>query len=306
MLICPRAYLVGGVREMFNSTIFDVVLGLVSLFLAISLFTSALTEAVSTLINLRARTLLSGIKQLLNDPNFDGLALELYNHALINPLSNGDAKPGSPPAVRPSYIQSQHFALAIIDTIERASGRAATLDQSIDKIGDPQIRITLQTLYQQANGQVDLFRNQIAQWFDNAMDRLSGVYKRWTKLISFLLAALVAALFNADPIHLADRLWQRPAVAAQLTKLALPPTIDPNHPELEALPLLQQIESAGPLLGWSGFGNDTRSRGFGLALMLLGWVIAAAAALFGAPFWFDVLQRFVQLRGTGPPPESAP
>ena len=48
---------------MFNSTIFDVVFGLVSVFLAISLFTSALTEAVSSIINLRARTLLNGIKQ---------------------------------------------------------------------------------------------------------------------------------------------------------------------------------------------------------------------------------------------------
>jgi hypothetical protein len=35
--------------------------------------------------------------------------------------------------------------------------------------------------------------------------------------------------------------------------------------------------------------------------MLMGWLIAAGAALFGAPFWFDVLQRFVQLRGTGRP-----
>ena len=93
---------------MFNSTIFDVVFGLVSVFLAISLFTSALTEGVSTIINLRAHTLLSGIKQLLNDPKFDGLALELYNHALINPLSNGATKLGGAPAVKPSYIQPHH------------------------------------------------------------------------------------------------------------------------------------------------------------------------------------------------------
>jgi hypothetical protein len=290
---------------MFNSTIFDVVFGLVSVFLAISLFTSALTEAVSTIINLRARTLLNGIKQLLNDPRFDGLALELYNHALINPLSSGATKSGGAPAVKPSYIQSQHFALALIDTMQRAAGQAATLEQSIDKITDPQIKITLQTLYQRAGGQIDAFRDQVSQWFDNAMDRLTGVYKRWTKLISFLLALCVAALFNADPIHLADRIWQRPAVAAQLAKLDLPTTINRDHPETEALPLMQLIEGAGPLLGWSGFANDKRARGAGLALMLLGWIIAAGAALFGAPFWFDVLQRFVQLRGTGRPPPTS-
>jgi hypothetical protein len=79
---------------MFNSTIFDVVFGLVSVFLAISLFTSALTEAVSSIIGLRARTLLGGVQQLLNDPKLNGLALDLYNHALVNPLSHGTTTGG--------------------------------------------------------------------------------------------------------------------------------------------------------------------------------------------------------------------
>jgi hypothetical protein len=52
---------------MFNSTIFDLAFGLVCVFLAVSLLTSALTEALSTALSLRAKTLLSGIKQLLND-----------------------------------------------------------------------------------------------------------------------------------------------------------------------------------------------------------------------------------------------
>jgi hypothetical protein len=287
---------------MFNSTTFDVVFGLISVFLAISLLTSALTEAVSTIISLRARTLLSGVKQLLNDAKFDGLALELYNHALINPLANGTTKAGGAPAAMPSYIQPHLFALALIDTMQRAAGQTATVEDSIEKITDPQIKTVLQTLYRRAEGRIDLFRDQVASWFDNAMDRLTGVYKRWTKLISFLLALLIAALFNADPIHLANTLWQRPAVAAQLAKLDVPSTIDRDHPESEALPLLRQIEGAGPLLGWNGFAYDTRAHGAGLALMLLGWLIAAGAALFGAPFWFDILQRFVQLRGTGRPP----
>jgi hypothetical protein len=64
---------------------------------------------------------------------------------------------------------------------------------------------------------------------------------------------------------------------------------------------------AEPLLGWTGFEKDQRwTERPKFVLMLLDWVIAAGAALFGAPFWFDVLQRFVQLRGTGrPPSESA-
>jgi hypothetical protein len=288
---------------MFNSTIFDVVFGLVSVFLAISLFTSALTEAVSTIVGLRARTLFTGIKQLLNDPNLSGLALNLYNHALFNPLSSGTTKAGTTPAVKPSYIEPRQFALALTDAIHQTADQAATLDQAITKIADPQIKASLQAMFQRANGEADAFRDELAKWFDSAMNRVSGIYKRWTKLISFVLALLVAGLFNADPIHLADTLWQRPAVAAQLAKLNPPATADQD----QALALLKQIEAAGPLLGWGGFTHDSRNQGTGFVLMLLGWLVAAGAAMFGAPFWFDVLQRFVQLRGTGrPPPTSTP
>lgn len=286
---------------MFNSTIFDVAFGLVSVFLAISLFTSALTEAVSTIFALRARTLLTGVKQLLNDPKLNSLALDLYNHALVNPLSNGITTKGGRPAVQPSYIEPRQFALALVDTMQQTAGQDATLEQSIGKVADPQIKAALQTLYRRADGKADAFHDQVAQWFDGAMGRLSGIYKRRIKLISFLLALLVAALFNADPIHLADTLWQRPALAAQLAKLDLPATMKHDDPDTEALPLLQRIAGAGPLLGWSGFAHDTRNRGAGFVLMLMGWLIAAGAALFGAPFWFDVLQRFVHLRGTGRP-----
>jgi hypothetical protein len=37
-----------------------------------------------------------------------------------------------------------------------------------------------------------------------------------------------------------------------------------------------------------------------------GWILTILATLFGAPFWFDTLQRFVQIRGTGPESGSDP
>jgi hypothetical protein len=36
----------------------------------------------------------------------------------------------------------------------------------------------------------------------------------------------------------------------------------------------------------------------------LGWFITAIAALFGAPFWFDSLQKLVRLKGSGPSPDE--
>ncbi len=285
---------------MFGSTITDVVIGLVGTFLAVSLIASALTEALATLVGLRARTLLGGSKKLLNDPGLNGLASDMYNHALVNPFSNGTTPDGAKPVAKPSYIDAQHFAEALIDGIQQTAGQAATLDQAIDKIDDAQIKATLATLYRRAAGDANAFRDEVAHWFDSAMDRLSGTYKRWTKLITFVVALLAAGLLNADPVHLAETLWHQPAIAAQLGNLDFSKA-DGSQPAAQAVQVVQQIESVGPLLGWTGFQSDPRRQGVGLALMIAGWLLTAGAAMFGAPFWFDILQRVVQLRGTGRP-----
>lgn len=92
---------------MFNSVIIDVAIGLILSFLAVSLAASAITEAISSALQWRQATLLDGVKALLNDQNFDGLALQLYNHALVNPLASGAAKTVKDLTSKPSYIDSR-------------------------------------------------------------------------------------------------------------------------------------------------------------------------------------------------------
>jgi hypothetical protein len=58
---------------MFNSPILDVAFGLMFSFLAISLAAGTIYEAVASVAKLRSKTLLSGIKTLVNDPTASGL-----------------------------------------------------------------------------------------------------------------------------------------------------------------------------------------------------------------------------------------
>ncbi len=39
-----------------------------------------------------------------------------------------------------------------------------------------------------------------------------------------------------------------------------------------------------------------------ILLAIVGWLVTASTALFGAAFWFDLLQRLINLRGTGQKP----
>ena len=39
---------------------------------------------------------------------------------------------------------------------------------------------------------------------------------------------------------------------------------------------------------------------------LVGWLLTALAASLGAPFWFDVLNKFISIRSVGKAPEERP
>ena len=271
---------------MFGSTVLEVAIGLTFCYGTLALVVSTLQEALAAAFSLRANMLLAAIKRMLDDPRCEALAQSLYDHPLVNP--HGSTANRRPLSVRPSYIEPAHFAIALLDSLR--SDPAIPLQAAIEALPDEQVKRVLLALYRQSSGDLQRFQDGIAGWFNSAMERLSGVYKRRQLLISFLLAMLLAILLNIDSIHLFQTLWQNPALAAQIK--AAPSALDAEAlRQLWALPI-----------GWSTFPPQLDSA---FALQVAGWLITAGTTLFGAPFWFDLLQRAVQLRGTGAKPAAS-
>ena len=96
---------------MLGSTVLEVAIGMSFCYATIALTVSTVQEGLASALHLRAHTLLDGIKTMLNDPAFTGLARQLYSHALVNPHDDG-ADPGALKA-KPSYIEPLHFAIAL-------------------------------------------------------------------------------------------------------------------------------------------------------------------------------------------------
>ena len=274
---------------MFGSSVLEVAIGLTFCYGTVALIVATVQEALAAAFRLRANTLLAGIKSMLNDPRFDALAQAVYAHPLVNPHSDGSRVDERSLASKPSYVEPAHFAMALIDSIQSIPGDFARLRADIDAVADPQVRLALQALHARAGGDLERFQRSVASWFDNAMQRVSGSYKRRQLLISFLLALLLAILFNIDSIALFQALWQQPQLAAHIS--AAPGAIDAQTlQQLLALPI-----------GWTSFPPVL---GTAFALQAAGWCVTAATTLFGAPFWFDLLQRAVQLRSTGTRPSD--
>ncbi len=166
------------------------------------------------------------------------------------------------------------------------------------KIADPQLQQFLNGVIDRTGGSVDAIRTEVAAWFDSAMDRVSGAYKRKTQLWSFLIALGIAAVLNVDSIRVAKTLWQQPMVTKAINSDVSIKATD------GVASALGQLDTLGLPTGWPGdtFATFISKPSFSWIQVLVGWLITAFTTLFGAPFWFDALQQIVRLKGSGPSP----
>jgi hypothetical protein len=280
---------------MFNSTVLEVAIGLIFCFASVALIASSIYEGLASWLNLRSKTLLSGLTELLNANTDSGhqLLLKIYNDALAHPAGNGVAMSLKEVKNKPAYIPSKSFALAFIHALQKTPGELDNLEANINAVKDEQLRALLQNLYTKTQGDLNGFQHELATWFDAGMGRVSGAYKKQSQIWCFVIAFIVAAGFNIDSINLFKTLWLHPASIAQLT-LTGANAMFANEASVQ----LQKLP-----VGWSGH--------FEFAMLfvpssVIGWLITASASLFGAPFWFDILKLLVRLRGTGTKPEGEP
>ncbi len=96
---------------MTGIAILDVALGLVFVYLLLSLLCTIVNEWIAQATRLRARTLRAGIETLLSDAKFRRVTEGLYQHPLIAGLKHGERDP--------SYIPGALFAKAFLAQTER-------------------------------------------------------------------------------------------------------------------------------------------------------------------------------------------
>lgn len=251
---------------MFNTTILDVAIGMIFIYLLLSLMCTSASEIIELLLKKRAIDLERGIRELLVPGSASGtndIVQNLYNHALVNSLFGGRYQHSRIASIKryvmrtglPSYIPSRNFALALMDLVlpgdavapppppppapvTGVSGAAgatpppASFDVKLDAIPPPppppsdprnplarlrnavgtsalledHARDALTALIDAAGHDVARARENIENWYDTSMDRVSSWYKRRSQVVILILGLFVAISVNADSITIAKRL----------------------------------------------------------------------------------------------------
>lgn len=95
------------------------------------------------------------------------------------------------------------------------------LIQNLPNTGDDdRLRKTLLALYDDAANDVEKFKQNIEVWFNNAMDRVGGWYKRQAQWVTFGISLAVVVLMNVDALLIVRYLDSNPNVAKALATQA--------------------------------------------------------------------------------------
>jgi hypothetical protein len=345
---------------MSNFPILDLVAGIVFVYFLLSIISSSAVEMIQTGAKLRSKMLEKWLKQIFTQqvPKSDSsgtepMGIAIINHCALNGLS-GSGKSNA-------YLSPANFTAALLEKLtfdpQKPNEVAKNITDYITAITNtsslpPDLkRVILNYAYDAQNAigtattatisAVDLFKGKIENWFDSNMDRVGGYMKiKYTRPITFIVAAITVLALNADSISIAKYLYNNPGARAKIAgeayaaahndtfQLQVDHLRQSQHQDTKkdtAAITLQQLtdslnekwrqintakaalEDDGIPLGWSR-NQRPNKKGSAYSLFLLSRIAGLLATFFaivmGAPFWFDVLNKISNLRGTGTTPRN--
>jgi hypothetical protein len=367
---------------MLGSVILDVAIGMAFVYLLLSLIASVVQEMLSAFMQLRSANLERGMRSLFSGDSLNAemdLVNGIYDHGLVrglysNPQTDSGVKrstfnrimdsirlgtrrliginPDKPltiqvnPVLLPSYIPSRTFALALVDILNanRAAG-PATMESITKTLAESNTKAAqaLLALANDAKGSVVDFQQNVEQWYNDGMDRVSGWYKRYIQRVLIVIGLVLAVVFNVDSIRVARTLWlDRDARQAMVNAAdtytkehTAPAKVDQTGAQTAADQSGDQTVEEGKKLkeqmqqnvkafdevtnstllpiGWKHpwqfyedyYHASPKNAFFSAVTLFAGWLMTALAISLGAPFWFDTLNRFMVVRSTVKPQEKS-
>lgn len=310
---------------LLNSTVLDWAIGIIFVYLLLAVVCTTINEWIAGITSVRAKTLEKGIAQLLDKQPGSGNGKTFLDDFYDHPLISGMVTPGkSRSDGHPSYLPSRTFATVLMDLATKGIQGSITFDQlqnGAKALPSGDVQRALLALIQNASGDLTRAQQNIEQWFDDSMQRVSGWYKRRTQVVTIAIATILTLCTNADTIRFGHMLWVNPTLRSAMVEQAKQRTDTGKEagraevveykkgsitPEHKGIPdISDQMKPLKPLLGWSREDVSDLSEPSKLYLHLLGWILSIVAISLGAPFWFDTLNKLMNIRNAGKKPEPS-
>jgi hypothetical protein len=246
------------------------------------------------------------------------------------------------PSSLPSYVPSRDFASALLSYLTDGSVDTGFTQarNAINNLPDGDLKKTLLAFISSGANDLDKLRTRIENWFDDSMERLGGIYRRFSQYVMLLLGLITAVVMNVNSIQLARMFWDEPAVSGAISagaakfvadnkdsffacasaapedaastdanKAAAPAAA--NCPTRSSLTTVQKLiaDRFGCVKPFPPVIDKISPNACQLwapkAWTILGWIVTALAISLGAQFWFGILTNLTSLRAAGDKPDRA-
>jgi hypothetical protein len=180
------------------------------------------------------------------------------------------------------------------------------------------LETSVQQIEEEVGSALERAQTNVETYFNDVMDRVSGWYKQVIQLVIVILAVAITLLFNVDTFAIINNLMEAPVVRAALIDMAT--EVQSTADQAEMVRELDTMRQLGIPIGWDvctmpgalvrdneaaadcAESLQTRSTIQWWLAKLAGLAVTVAAASLGAPFWFDLLNKVVNLRLAGQKP----
>jgi hypothetical protein len=309
------------------NTLLESVLSLTYLYVLVSLLVSFLSETWNSFLRSRELTLKDSIDRLLNDPQNKNYGVLLYEHPLVNKLRKNEKR-------FPRYIGSRTFSKALVEVVKSEvetpvlhrttsgefieepisfGGDFEAFKEGVKSMSRSELRRQLEAFISDCEGSIEKVRANIEEWFDEYQSSVSLRYQRRTKKSVFVIALLTVLVLNFDSIYIFKEVQRNEVLRLSLVSAGegLVENNQGGASDIDRKELNTKLKEYVFPLGWLEFNEDSATEGMSgyirrnfreknqsVWVTILGWLISTIALSFGAPFWFDILKRLVNVRGS--------
>ncbi|MBV9961302.1 MAG: hypothetical protein JO072_03575, partial [Parafilimonas sp.] len=229
----------------------------------------------------------------------------------------------------PAYISSASFVQALICEIDINKYTPELMKEALnDNTTFPKdFKQVLKNLWAQAlndpsGNPITAWEKRVEDFYNNSMDRATGWYKKKIRMILLALGLVLAFALDIDTIKIVedalsnkDKLDKAVSnISASLPKLdSLQKTMVVTDTSIEVIKqstqnninmaVLKYEQTTGYGLGYSSFKEEWNGHFW---KKILGLLITAFALQMGSNYWFDLMNKAVNIRATGKKPDDKP
>ncbi len=202
---------------MFASEILEIVIGLVFIYLLLSLLGTTVNELISGLLSLRGRNLKKSLVNLLNDEKNEVLFYKFIEHPMFRKLRKDKKKR------YPSYLSESKFSKILLESFSEKGKfpQQEDITGGLEKLPLGPTKEILQSFWIETAGDITAFRGKIEDWFEEVQCRASGWYKRNTQIALLVIGFIIAGIFNADTLSIINKLSTDSKARKSLVELSI-------------------------------------------------------------------------------------